>query len=101
MTSDSPAHDFLLPRLGALLSQAVSNGFSREVAVAVMIDVVTSPAFNTAAPDPLDDSAPHMLWNRGPESLVLVAGVSPVGPIAPDAQDEADFLRPNDGVSPS
>ena len=43
MASDSPARDFLLPRLSALVDEAVAHGFARDVAVAVLIDLVTSP----------------------------------------------------------
>jgi|SRR5471032_3270289 hypothetical protein len=94
MTSDSPARDFLLPRLSGLVDEAVLQGFAREVAVAVLIDLVTSPNFDTAVPDPMDDSASQPLWERGPDSVVLVGGSSINGPTRPDAQDEADFLRP-------
>jgi hypothetical protein len=94
MTSDAPARDFLLPRLTALLDEAVGRGIAREVAVAVLIDLVTSPKFDTAAPDPKDDSAPHPLWDRGPDSVVLVNGASPQGPHDPAKQDEADFIKP-------
>ena len=64
MTSQSPVHDFLLPRLLTLLDEAVAMGTERDVAVAVMIDLVTSPRFDTAAPNRLDDSAPHTIWQR-------------------------------------
>jgi hypothetical protein len=94
MTSDSPTRDFLLPRLSALVDAAVAHGFAREVAVAVLIDLVTSPLFDTAVPDPADDSAPHPMWQRGQDSVVLIGGTSVGGPTRPDAHDEADFLRP-------
>ena len=58
MTSATPAHDFLLPRLTALLDEAAANGIARDVAVAVLTDLVTGPAFNTASPDPLADASP-------------------------------------------
>jgi len=99
--TDAPAHDFLLPRLTALLDETVARGIAREVAVAVMIDLVTSPQFDTAAPDPTADSAPHPVWNRGPDSVVLVNGVSPQGPHNPAAQDEADFIKPIPWFGPS
>jgi hypothetical protein len=95
MTSDSPARDFLLPRLTALLDEAVAHGCAHEVAVAVLIDLVTSPRFDTAAPDSADDSDPHLIWERGPDSVVLIGGSNIGGPTRPDAQDEADFLRPH------
>jgi hypothetical protein len=101
MTSDSPAQDFLLPRLTALVDDAVTQGIAREVAVAVLIDLVTSPRFDTAAPSPTDDSATHPLWNRGPDSRVLVGGVSLDGPPALDARDEADFVKPISPFYPS
>jgi hypothetical protein len=101
MTSNAPAHEFLLPRLTALVDEAVARGVTRDVAVAVMIDLITSPRFNTAAPSPTDDSAPHPLWDRGPDSTVLVNGVSPQGPHDPAAQDEADFIKPIPWMGPS
>jgi hypothetical protein len=99
--TDAPARDFLLPRLTALLDETVARGIAREVAVAVMIDLVTSPQFDTAAPDPTADSAPHPVWDRGPDSVVLVNGVSPLGPHNPAAQDEADFIKPIPWFGPS
>jgi hypothetical protein len=101
MTSDAPAHDFLLPRLIGLIDEAMARGIAREVAVAVLIDLVTSPEFDTAAPRPTDDSAPHPLWNRGPDSMVLVNGISPLGPPDPNKQDEADFIKPIPLFGPS
>ena len=94
MTTNSPARDFLLPRLNALVQEAVGRGITRDVAVAVLIDLVTSPVFDTAAPDPKDDSAPHPMWTRDADSVVLVHGVSVKGPTPADAQDEADFVKP-------
>ena len=101
MTTDSPVHDFMLPRLTALVNEAVATGIARDVAVAVLIDLVTSPRFDTAAPDPAGDSEPHNLWNRGPDSVVLVGGSSPTGPRPLDAQDEADFVKPLSPFAPT
>ncbi|HQT77161.1 MAG TPA: hypothetical protein PLD10_08940 [Rhodopila sp.] len=101
MPSRTPAHDYLLPRLTALVDDAVASGIARDVAVAVLIDLVTSPRFNTAEPDRLADSAPHPGWERTADSVVLVHGVSPQPPRPLDAQDEADFVRPNTLLSPS
>lgn len=93
MTNDSPARTFLLPRLAALLQSAVDAGFQRDVAVAVMIDLVTSPLFDTAAPDPLADSAPSPGWDRGSAAEPIIGG-RPLVPPAIGAQDEADFVKP-------
>jgi hypothetical protein len=100
MTSISPVHDFLLPRLIAVLDQAVAIGIARDVAVAVLIDVVTSPGFDTAAPDPRGDSAPHPDYQRDP-AIVLVHGMVPIGPLPIGSTDEADFIKPFDPLSPS
>lgn len=100
MTSKSPAHDFLLPRLTALVTDAVASGIARDVAVAVLIDLVTSPTFDTAAPAPDTDSEPHDIWKRGPGSVVLVAGQA-AEPPAVDARDEADFVKPINWFGPS
>ncbi len=99
MASDTPAHEFLLPRLTALVNEAVAVGHHREVAVAVLIDLVTSPGFDTAAPDPHADSEPHALWQRGPDSVVLVAG-TPIA-AARGRRDEADFVKPFGWGEPS
>ncbi|MGD0102743.1 MAG: hypothetical protein ABSC06_01730 [Rhodopila sp.] len=100
MPRDAPAHDFLLPRLTALVNEAVAKGIGRDVAVAVLIDLVTSPTFDSAAPDPKADSEPHPDYQRQPD-IVLVHGMVPVGPRAIDAQDEADFVRPFGPLTPS
>jgi hypothetical protein len=100
MASGSPARDFLLPRLTALVNEAVATGIKRDVAVAVLIDLVTSPGFDTAVPDPHADSEPHELWKRGPDSVVLVAGHAQA-PRPVDARDEADFVKPFGWIEPS
>ncbi len=92
--SSTPARDFLLPRLTALVDAAVAEGFDRQVAVAVLIDLVTAPAFDTAAPDPTADSAAHPDYARSPDDPILIDGAALNGPPAIGAQDEADFVRP-------
>jgi hypothetical protein len=94
MSSDSPIHDFVLPRLTALVDDAVAAGTTREVAVAVIIDLITSARFDTAAPDPDTDSAPHSDWDRSADAPLMVGGAIPVGAPAIGRQDEADFVRP-------
>ncbi len=59
MSGDTPAHDFLLPRLAALVREAEAQGIEREVAVAVLTDLITGPQFNDAVPDPAADSTPR------------------------------------------
>lgn len=48
--SATPLHDWLMPRLEALLEDARRAGFERQTAVAVVIDLIESPRFNKPAP---------------------------------------------------
>ncbi len=73
MTSDTPGHDFLLPRLTALINEAVAQGIGRDVAVAVLTDLITAPEFNNAAPDPMADSEPHPDKEPAAQDDVLMA----------------------------
>ena len=100
MANEAPARDYLLPRLTALVNEAEASGFPRDVVVAVLIDLVTSPGFDTAAPDPHADSEPRTLWRRDQDSIVLVAG-HPESPRPIDARDEADFVKPIGWFEPS
>lgn len=45
-------HDWLRPRLGVLFREAVAAGFEREAVAAVMLDLVSTPPYDSAAPDP-------------------------------------------------
>lgn len=56
--SATPARDYLLPRLHALVDDAVADGIERDVAVAVLIDLVTGPGFNDTPLDPRQDDPP-------------------------------------------
>jgi len=100
MASSAPARDFLLPRLTALVNDAEAAGFPRDVGVAVLIDLVTSPGFDTATPDPKADAEPHNVWQHDQDSIVLVPG-GPNLPPSIDARDEADFVKPFGGFEPS
>ena len=57
MSAGSPTHDYLLPQLTALVEGAVAEGFARDVVVAVLIDLITSTTFDTAAADPKVDAS--------------------------------------------
>jgi hypothetical protein len=100
MAKEAPARDFLLPRLTALVNEAEASGILRDVAVAVLIDLVTSPSFDTAEPDGHADSQPHTIWQRDQDSIVLVPG-QPNLPLPIDARDEADFVKPIGWFEPS
>jgi hypothetical protein len=93
MKSQSPVRDYLLPRVAALVSDAVAAGAARDVVVAVIIDIITSPQFDTAAPDPRADSAPHPDWERSADAVLVnpstVANERTIG-----VQAEDDFIAP-------
>jgi hypothetical protein len=46
----TPLHEWLRPRLDALLRDAMAAGFERDAAVAVIADLATAPPFDTAPP---------------------------------------------------
>jgi hypothetical protein len=68
MTAAPHARDYLLPRVAALIDDAVAQGIARDVAVAVLIDLITSTTFDTAAPDPAEDLPPHLPSELDPDS---------------------------------
>jgi hypothetical protein len=45
-------HDWLRPKILALLAEAESAGIARDVAVAVLIDLMTGTDFNLPVPNP-------------------------------------------------
>jgi hypothetical protein len=53
--TNTPAHDWFLPKLTALIAAAEAAGIARDVAVAVMSDIIDSPDFNTALPQEPDE----------------------------------------------
>lgn len=52
--TDTPVHDWLRPKLAELVQQAERVGFERDVVVAVLTDLITTPPYE--APDPVQDS---------------------------------------------
>jgi hypothetical protein len=94
MNSQSPARDLLLPRVTALVDEAVATGIAQDVVVAVLIDIITSPRFDTAAPDPRADSAPGRDWDRTPGDVVLVNGTTPANAPTVGVHAEDDFIAP-------
>ena len=94
MTAGTPIHDYLAPRVAELVRGAVAQGMAEDTVVAVLIDILTSPQYDTAAPDPTADSAPHPDWDRAHPDVVLVndtyaANVQTVG-----VHQEDDFIAP-------
>ena len=58
--SDTPLHDFMLPHLERLVQDAEAAGFGRAPAVAVIMDIMMCPSFNTAPlpAEPVGEPAP-------------------------------------------
>ena len=100
MSSDTPIHDFARPRIMALMDQAVAEGFPRDAVVAVLIDIVTAPDFDTAAPEPMTDAEPHPDYERSGD-VVLVDNQAVTPPHPPGERDEADFVKRIDWFSSS
>ena len=59
MPQPSP-HDWLRPRLAALVAAAKAAGIAPDVCVAVINDLINEAPYNTAPPETDDD------WNRDP-----------------------------------
>jgi hypothetical protein len=81
MSPVSP-HDWLRPRLGALVAEAAAAGIARDVSVAVITDLINGPDFG-AAPAAADDD-----WNRDigePDYLVNVT-------LPPSDDDDTDAM---------
>jgi hypothetical protein len=57
MAGDTPLHDWLLPRLGALVRNAERAGFDRDTVVAVITDLITGPPFNGPGAAPAQSPA--------------------------------------------
>jgi hypothetical protein len=53
--AETPLHDWLSPRLAALVREAEAAGFAREAVVAVLIDLVTGEAYDTGTVTEADD----------------------------------------------
>ena len=50
MSQATPVHEWVLPRLAALVCDAEKAGFDRATVVAVVTDLITAPPFNDAGP---------------------------------------------------
>ena len=54
----TPVHDWVKPRLDALVAEALKNGMQREVVVAVLTDIVEGPGYNRAETTEADQLPP-------------------------------------------
>lgn len=65
----TPVHDWVKPRLDALVDEAVRAGMDREVIVAVLTDIVEGPGYNRAAVTEADVPQPDGMTDPRQEPL--------------------------------
>lgn len=92
MSDQTPIQTFLLPRVTALVNEAVAQGMEQDAVVAVLIDIVTSPKFDTATPDQRSDLHPD--WDRSHPDVVLVTDKTVANVQTVGVQAEDDFIAP-------
>ena len=78
--SQTPLHDWLLPRLAALLAQAREAGFEADAVVAVATDLLARPRFNNAVPAPTAADAADPGQPEGAGQGIDPAGTDGFGP---------------------
>lgn len=94
MTSQTPVHDYLAPRVADLVRDAVAQGFARETVIAVLTDLAGAALTDTPPVAPDADTPPLQDWDRSHPDVVLVndtyaANVPTVG-----VHQEDDFIAP-------
>lgn len=72
----TPVHDWVVPRLDALLAEAVKNGMDREVVVAVLTDIITGPGYNDA--ETREEDTPQPTGRTDPAQEPVPNDVLPV-----------------------
>ncbi len=72
----TPVHDWVLPRLNALIAEAAKNGMDRQVVIAVITDIVEGPGYNDAVVGEAD--APQPTGLPDPRQEPVPAGILPV-----------------------
>lgn len=72
----TPVHDWIMPRLDAMIAEAVKNGMDRQVVVAVITDIVEGPAYNEAVVRPQDEPQPTGLTD--PMQEPIPTSVAPI-----------------------
>ena len=72
----TPVHDWIKPRLDALVEEAVGQGMDREVVVAVLTDIVEGPGYNQAETTEADQLQPD--GRTDPRQEPIPGGALPV-----------------------
>ncbi|BCI66782.1 hypothetical protein AA0242T_1909 [Acetobacter aceti NRIC 0242] len=55
MATEGPEAQFLKPRLNALVAEAAKNGFSTDVTIAVLLDLLDTESFGVTTPEGEDE----------------------------------------------
>lgn len=74
--ADTPVHDWIKPRLDALLAAALAQGMDRDVVVAVLTDIVEGPGYNRA--EVTEDDAPQPDGRPDPRQEPIPVNTLPV-----------------------
>ncbi|MCB8880326.1 hypothetical protein ACELLULO517_08785 [Acidisoma cellulosilytica] len=72
----TPVHDWVKPRLDALVAEGVKNGMDREVLVAVLTDIVEGSGYNLAETTEADQLQPD--GRTDPRQEPVSTGTLPV-----------------------
>jgi hypothetical protein len=72
----TPVHDWVLPRLDALIAEGVKNGMDRQVLVAVITDIVEGPTYNDVVAR--EEDAPQPTGLTDPTQEPVPTSVLPV-----------------------
>lgn len=67
--SSTPVHDWVKPRLDALVDEAIASGMARDVIVAVLTDIVEGPGYNRAITTEADQLQPDGRTDPAQEPL--------------------------------
>ncbi len=90
MTTISP-HDWLRPRLNALVEEAASSGIARDISVAVITDLINGPGFASDAP-----ALPDEGWARDIGEPTGQSSEMPPNPgLPPEEVFGREPIRPN------
>jgi hypothetical protein len=72
----TPVRDWILPRLDALIAEAVTNGMDRQVVVAVITDIIEGPHYNEAVTR--EEDAPQPTGETDPRQEPVPSNVAPI-----------------------
>ena len=89
----TPVHDWVLPRLDALIAEAEKGGMDRQVVIAVITDIIEGPDYNEAVVR--EEDAPLPTGLTDPTREPIPTSAVPISradwfPYAPSALPDAE-----------